>query len=119
MWNFRYKRSKEEERREEEREGKGGEKKVYIAHFFIGLTGLEEVRLEGPLNMVKSEEISVFSQTSLLPISFLCILVHGVPPLHFRQKGPPFALQVNRVPLCTSDEKERNWKQRNRKQRSL
>ena len=93
--------------------------KIYIAHFYTGLTGLEEVRLEGPLNMVKSEEISVFSQTSLLPISFLCILVHGVPPLHFRQKGPPFALQVNRVPLCTSDEKERNWKQRNRKQRSL
>ena len=28
----------------------------------------------------------------------LCILVDGVPPLHFGECGPSFALQVNGVP---------------------
>ena len=45
-----------------------------------------------PLNTVKPEEISGFSQTSLLPISFLCILVNGVPPPFCisGEKGPHF-----------------------------
>ena len=32
----------------EERKGKKGEKKIDIAHFYTGLTGLKEVRLVGP-----------------------------------------------------------------------
>ena len=114
--------SEAKRRRGEWKKGKAGEgrgEKNRYSTLLYWFNWFKRGKTCWPLNTVKPEEISVFSQTSLLPISllpvsFLFIWSAKGNPIHLKSKGGTFLPEVQR-----GDPMHQNAKERNGKQRSL